>query len=200
MKENLMISTSWYGESQHLRIRTGFCDVGSTEKPRTQQKQQIGTTTTFTKTIWNDWFQSKLQVILVIQWMYHYNLGRMTRNPTRWKTSGKVSYEPLLSHIGITKLLRVPLQLPLGSTGGRGMIHVDPQGVILDLENHRTSGWSTRSGHQTWSFGEHFPINFAGILWFSLFFNHPKLGGLLGPKCWKSTIIPEKKLHQHRNR
>lgn len=31
--------------------------------------------------------QSNLQVILVIQWMYHYNLGRMTRNPTHRKTS-----------------------------------------------------------------------------------------------------------------
>lgn len=131
--------------------------------------------------------QSNLQVILVIQWMYHYNLGRMTRNPTRRKTSSKVSYEPLYrdhqtppgpftTAIGINRIQR-------------GMIHVDPQGVILDLSQSyfwvKYKIWSP-----TWSFGEHFPINFAGILWFSLFFNHPEMGGLLGPKCCKTTISP----------
>lgn len=136
--------------------------------------------------------QSNLQVILVIQWMYHYNLGRMTRNPTRRKTSSKVSYEPLYrdhqtppgpftTAIGINRIQR-------------GMIHVDPQGVILDLSQSyfwvKYKIWSP-----TWSFGEHFPSFSHQFCWDSLIlsiFQSPRNGGSLGSQSAENPPFPLK--------
>lgn len=141
--------------------------------------------------------QSNLQVILVIQWMYHYNLGRMTRNPTRRKTSSKVSYEPLLSHIGITKLLRVPLQLPLGSTGSKEGWSMSIHKVWSWIFHHRTSGWSTKSGHQPEVLVNIFPsilLGFSDSLYFSI---TPRWGSL-GSQVLKIHHFPLKKKHPHR--
>lgn len=137
--------------------------------------------------------QSNLQVILVIQWMYHYNLGRMTRNPTRRKTSSKVSYEPLLSHIGITKLLRVPLQLPLGSTGSEEGWSMSIHKVWSWIFHHRTSGWSTKSGHQPEVLVNIFPsilLGFSDSLYFSI---TPRWGSL-GSQVLKIHHFPEKNI------
>lgn len=189
MKENLMISTSWYGESQHLLILIGFCDFGSTEKPRTQQKQQITTNCNHNmhKNSMKWLVQSNLQVILVIQWMYHYDRRNFRQNDTKSNHVDKLPARCLMN-----QFYRI-----LGSPNSSGSLYNCP------WDQQEEEGWSM-SIHKVWSWiwktivllGEVqglvtnlkfwwiFYYHFGGILGFPLL-KSPQIGGSLGScPCW----------------
>ena len=74
-------------------------------------------------------------------------------------------------YIGITKLLRVPLQLPLGSTGSKEGWSMSIHKVWSWIFHNRTSGWSTKSGHQPEVLVNIFPsilLGFSDSLYFSI--------------------------------
>lgn len=99
-------------------------------------------------------------------------------------------------YIGITKLLRVPLQLPLGSTGSKEGWSMSIHKVWSWIFHNRTSGWSTKSGHQPEVLVNIFPsilLGFSDSLYFSI---TPKWGVSWVPSAVKPPFpLKEKNIH-----
>ena len=148
--------------------------------------------------------QSNLQVILVIQWMYHYYRRNFRQNDTKSHTSKNFQQGVLWTSSIAYRDHQTPPGPFTTALGINRRKRDDPcRSTRCDLGSHKVWSWiwktivllgEVQNRSPTWSFGEHFPINFADISRILSIFQSPQIGGSLGSQVLKIHHNPPKKI------